>query len=355
MAVGLWDPATGKELRRLESAPSSVTVGAFSADSRLFALGSSEGPDFLTIWEVKTGRLLRRVVADNPVLSLAFSPDGRMLAAAHAEQKVRIWEVATGRLRLSFNHERPLALAFSPDGGLLASANSKDRGKVRLWDPFSGARLHTLAGHRGVVTSLAFSPDGKLLASGSNDTTVLLWDMTKLPRGAAPRPAALAVKELEGCWADLNGSDAARAYRSMRKLLAAGKPTVALLAKRLQPVIEEPKRAARLVAELDSDDFATREKASKELAGLGTAAEPALRRVLAGQPPLEARLRIEKLLRGLEREYFGLLRGIEVLEWLNTAEARKLLTALAEGKREARLTREAKVALARLSRRTSSP
>src|SRR5262249_47008437 len=160
--------------------------------------------------------------------------------------------------------DTPRALAFSADGTLLASATNqnpecwvrrKDDDKVRVWDPLTGARLHTLAGHRGAVASLAFSPDGSLLASGSNDTTVLLWDATSLRRAGPPEGVAAGDNDLAARWADLERADAARAFRSMRELLATPRPTVALLEKRLRLDLVEPKRAARLLADLDSDDF----------------------------------------------------------------------------------------------------
>jgi dipeptidyl aminopeptidase/acylaminoacyl peptidase len=342
-----------------------VNTLAFSPDGRLLAVGTGQitpgKQPRLTIWDVQTGRLVHQLSRGKWVLSLAFSADGRTLASGHNDNKIRIWEIASGGQRLAIDHgDRPAVLAFSPDGALLASAcnqnprrdlRSPDDEKVRLWHPLTGARLHTLAGHRGPVASLAFSPDGRLLASGSNDTTVLLWDAMNLPRPAQPpRAVAVAIGELEARWADLIGVDAARACLSMKKLLATPGPTLALLQKRLRLVPVERKRATKLLADLDSDDFATREKASKELARLGPAAEPALRRALAARPPLEALRRIEKLLRGLERQYLGVLRGVEVLERLNTAEARKLLSALAGGDKQARVTREATQALARLRR-----
>src|SRR5262249_43384538 len=288
-----------KELRRLAPAQAGVNALAFSPDGRLLAVAAAHSPPgknpCLLIYDVQTGRLLHQLSRGKGALSLAFSADGRALASGHTDNQVRLWEVATGGQRVAFRHgDRPRALAFSPDGTLLASptnhnpecwVRSKDDDKRRVWDPLPGARLHTLAGPRGAAASLAFSPDGRLLASGSNDTTVLLWDATRLRRGAPPGGVAAGVKDLEARWANLSRADAARAYRSMRELIATPRPTVALLEKclRLEPV--GSKRAAEVLADLDSDDLRTREKAAQDLAALGTAAQPAPAPAPARRPP----------------------------------------------------------------------
>jgi WD40 repeat protein len=95
------------------------------------------------------------------------------------------------RTTLKEEGRRILSLAFSPDGKRLAAAVGNRRGRDRepglivLWDVATGQRLLTLTGHTNQVLSVAFSPDGTLLASGGADRTVRLWDMTAPAASAA--------------------------------------------------------------------------------------------------------------------------------------------------------------------------
>jgi eukaryotic-like serine/threonine-protein kinase len=127
---------------------------------------------------VDTPFLLNPLPASRPVvmMSLAVSPDGRLLATGHSQGKVKIWALGTGRERATMNPEISkdvCALRFSPDGQLVASATND--GTVKLWDVESGGARATLSGHLGPPLSIAFSPDGTCLATASTDRTVKMW------------------------------------------------------------------------------------------------------------------------------------------------------------------------------------
>ena len=130
-----------------------------------------------------------------PVISLAFSPDGKTLALGNSGGTIKLWDVPPGKERATLKgHTSPVwSVAFSPDGKTLASGSGatiqlatpdgKSSGSrsgeptIKLWDVQTGKERATLKGHAGPVVSVAFSPDGKTLASASHDTTIKLWDV----------------------------------------------------------------------------------------------------------------------------------------------------------------------------------
>jgi hypothetical protein len=170
--------------------------------------------------------------------------------------------------------------------------------------------------------------------------------------------ARLTAQQWETSWADLV-ADAAKAHRALFQLIAAP-TTVAALTDRLHPAPKlEAKELERLLHDLDNDEFAVRERATKQIEKLGEAARPAIEAALASpdaSPELRRRLeRLRSLLAVPAGECLRELRALEVLERLGTPEARKLLQKLAAGASEARLTREANAALVRLGRGRASP
>jgi WD40 repeat protein/tRNA A-37 threonylcarbamoyl transferase component Bud32 len=172
--VKIWDTTLGLQLFSLRGHTRPVLAVAFSPDGRLLA---SAGQDrAVKVWDTATGRELRTLVGHRaPVLGVAFSRDGRV-ASASADHTVAVWDPATGeRLATLEGHNAPAyGVAFSPDGRRLASAG-EDR-TVKLWDLSPGTEPLTLRGHAAGVRGIAFSPDGRRLASASVDQTLRIWD-----------------------------------------------------------------------------------------------------------------------------------------------------------------------------------
>jgi WD40 repeat protein len=189
--VRVWDAATGKEVHTLGwatfdpemPAPSFHSL-AFSADNQLLAV---ESWNSLVIRYLVDGRLHSKLTPSQSkrnqgILAIAFSPDGKSIAAGVGDQVVTLWNLADGKeLRHLRGHEEPVfALRFAPDGKTLAVGSGD--GTLRVWDPATGKLLITRNGPKGNVGaggwSFAFSPDGKKLAAGGSNNAVHLWDTT---------------------------------------------------------------------------------------------------------------------------------------------------------------------------------
>jgi WD40 repeat protein len=157
---------------------SPVLCVAFSSDGRMLAWGGEGGT--IQVRDAARRRKLHRLESRaGAVHGVAFGPDGQHLASASANA-VTLWDVASGReLRQLKGHAHAVqSVVFSPDGRLLASASGDET--VRLWDVAGGkaVEVRRLEAHREAVWSVAFSPDGRTLASGSYDKTVRLWDVS---------------------------------------------------------------------------------------------------------------------------------------------------------------------------------
>jgi WD40 repeat protein len=368
--VILWDLSSGKRKWRIQldeefSWPNSVAV---TPDGKAVAVSTDNA---VRLYDIASGKELRQLLArdtESACGRLQVAPNGKILAVA-AHNVIRLLDVSTAKVthELRWRPRQPPEvkevgpdgrkqhfafggawdMAFSPDGKVLAVGCCDH--KVRLWEVASG-RLRHQAAHKAV--SLTFSRDGLLLALGSakdHDISLCNW----LDPGL--EPSRLTGERVDQLWGDLAAKDAAVAYRAMAELAASPQQAIPLLAKRLRrgPSVS-PAQLNRLVADLDSGNFEVRKRAFRQLAALERVAEPALRDALTRRPTLELRKRINELLDQLSQlgpDQWRQLRLIELMEYLRTPEARGVLRQIADGSAgKALATEDAKAALGRLAR-----
>jgi hypothetical protein len=295
---------------------------------------------------------------------LSCSPDGRYLLLIEETGLLRLLEPRTGADIRTIECDYPTAFevpptAFSPDGrSLAAHYNLGDDDdmfrRLGVFETWTGGCRWSVPLGDPDLTALVFHPDGKTLVSGHEDTSILLWDYRALPAGASAKPTP---RELTSCWEVLRKPDAAEAFEAQKSLAAAGDAALVLLRDRLRPVPggERDKILTRLVRDLEADAFEVRRQAFAKLQAEGPVAEAVLVLSLRTEPSPEARSRIRQLLEPLwQRRHtpdeLQALRGVEVLEWIGSPEARRVVEGLARGRLGDRLTREAEATLARMKR-----
>ena len=150
---------------------------AYSPDGKILASGSKNGK--IRLWDPKRGWWLKTLkVQSSPVTAIAFSPDGKTFTSAGDHQTLRMWYTKKARdkqmLETNFNAGCLTSVVHSPDGSTLASGSHEKL--IFLWNAETGVLRQRLYGHKDIVTSVAFTPDGSILASASYDRTIRLWD-----------------------------------------------------------------------------------------------------------------------------------------------------------------------------------
>jgi WD40 repeat protein len=368
--VWLWDTERFDQPRQLFGLPSRSGLDrwfislAFSPDGSMLAGGSGEGE--IVLWARRSGKVLREWKAHGKgVHSIRFTPDGRRLVSGGwndaRDEGARLWEVATGKelLRLADPSGAVDAVSISPDGRLVATGG--DSGPVYLWDHMTGTELARLRGHRGQISSLDFSPDGTLLASGGFDGDAVLWDVRSTRRAEPISQSPLSDRDLDRLWIDLTAEDGHTVHHALLAFRNGGDRTAALLRTRLQPAVgPDPETIEKLIEQLDSPGFRVRENATRKLAQYGPVVQPQLEKALAKTTSAEARRRLDALLSQAERSPLSAmdlraLRAVQTLEAIRTPAAMQTLEYLARGYPEGVLTREARASLQRLQRKPQAP
>ncbi|HEY9713113.1 MAG TPA: WD40 repeat domain-containing protein [Chroococcales cyanobacterium] len=181
----LWDVGTEKPVRTLTS-PGGARYVCFSPDGRILATASGRVP---ALWDLKSGQPLPKLpnpspdgvcsIFENSVTCLAWSPDGKILAAGTEGDLVKLWDTSSSRILPILDTSKwgaAYSVAFSPDSRTIALGTAF--GAVELWDLTSRKLLRRTIAHTGRVYGLAFSPDGKTLASSARDFALKIWDVS---------------------------------------------------------------------------------------------------------------------------------------------------------------------------------
>jgi sugar lactone lactonase YvrE len=166
------------ELPRLTKLSTLSRVGRwfdFAPNGKRLVVGDYGG---MAVYQVDGGGGPQPFAASQDVNSVAFSPDGALVASVSG-QTVKVWEAASGKvLRTLPTGTSQADVAFSPDGKRLASAGGVAGGEIMVWDTGTWQSVYTLKGHSNWITCLTFAPDGQTLASGASDHSIRLWDLT---------------------------------------------------------------------------------------------------------------------------------------------------------------------------------
>ena len=178
--VEIWDAETGQQLVSFPSGAQNVFSLAFSPDGRHVAAGTNDPPNYLKIFDARTGALVQALPGHrDAVLSVVYARDGKAILTSSYDATARLYDLTSGQSAAFEGHEWWVWSAnFSPDEKRIVTACQD--GSAMVWDVASRKAGAPFLGHEGPVYHAVFSPDGKLVASAGYDKRILLWDPAKV-------------------------------------------------------------------------------------------------------------------------------------------------------------------------------
>ncbi len=321
----LWDLASGEQVAELKHLE--VYGLSFSPDGKTLATAGWDKK--LRFWETSTGTLEREFEIkpekdpdqrlgllgdDTRLYTVRYAPQGGLLATAHIGGVVRIWDAESLTLLNAFSVQelfRYGVMNFSPDGLWLATGSeNRDGHFARLWDPQTGEIVWDTGRHQGNLYTVGFGRDNKTLVSGAEDGTCYLWDLRP--------PEKLLEASLPESWTAISSDDSKTAYRAMWGLAEMPKASVAMLGEKLR-AINKVVNLQLINPELSKEESDRRSRMRKLL--------------VDKEPQTESLLTIR--------------RAVSVLQQINTPDSRKLLEDMSANHPNEDVKRVASAALER--------
>lgn len=318
-------------------------------------------PATLRCCSLADGKLVREFFSDLAALQLDRVQGHSLLTIAYDRKEVRIgntidftgkppyvcdlWEIPTGQRARLFEEDRNVDAVLGPGAKYLLRQLGKQGFEVS--EPHVLKKTVLTVPTTSPPVWFEFSDDGTRVAVTLADATIAIWDTTPWVKRIDDELRERVPQDLNPLWEDL-AKDAATGYRASRLLELADERAVSLLGEKL-PAKRVPEEAtiARLIRDLDSPEFATRQKAEKELRGLSTQVEASLREAAKTAPSAEVKKRIEEIVkeiesRNLTREECREWRAVRAVKGMASERAKELLAKWAQGDPNATLTKLAR-------------
>ncbi|RKU13228.1 hypothetical protein C6503_16055 [Candidatus Poribacteria bacterium] len=175
--IKLWDLHTGELRATFDNQDASVSSVAFHPDGKMLASGDSKGA--IRLWDIASGKHKHILTPHEDVIKVMFSPNGQtLMSSGRGRETVQLWDANTGELKTNLENTKTFPqIVYSPDGRTLAiHYYNADTDEIQLWDAETGELKTTLIGWKS-ENHIAFSPDGTTLATADKNYTVRLWDV----------------------------------------------------------------------------------------------------------------------------------------------------------------------------------
>ena len=348
-----WDLRSGRVDRTIETGQPAIWCAASTSDGRFIIVGDEDG--LISIWSLKNSQCCRKVRHRGGVSSLVFSTDGKVFLSGGVKGVIRMWDLRSGEtIGLWQGHKDAVTSLVFPTSSMRFFASVSYDGVLHGWDFCRSAAIASLQTGPSPLWTISYSRHEQLFATGSDRGELILWTLSAvLPKQI--RPKARSTEQVEELWHNLQSTDVQKAYDNIIALLTVNH-CAKFLSERLSHSSIDGIHLKRMLTCLSSTRFQERKRAVKQLEAVRFEIVGSLEKEAKTNPSIDVRKHLQSILDKQEEltpRQLQLLRGVQVLEYLQSDEGTACLTKLANRNPASRLAREAQSALDRIKLRAT--